>query len=155
MILISHRGNINGPDPFTENLPEQITHALRSGYDVEIDVWHLNHCFYLGHDEPKYSVSEKFLENEKLWCHAKNIEALSVMSNNINIHCFWHQQDDVVLTSNGYIWTYPDIEIFTNKSVAVMPENNNKLDDVKTKEILKDCYAVCTDYPKKLKEMDY
>ena len=39
MILISHRGNINGRQPNLENLPEYIDSALELGYDVEIDIW--------------------------------------------------------------------------------------------------------------------
>ena len=31
--------------------------------------------FFLGHDEPKDKVSEKFLQNKNLWCHAKNLGA--------------------------------------------------------------------------------
>ena len=38
MILISHRGNINGRDEDRENHPEYIQEALDRGYDVEIDL---------------------------------------------------------------------------------------------------------------------
>ena len=41
MILISHRGNITGPNKEMENKPEYIEKTLKMGYDVEIDVW----CF--------------------------------------------------------------------------------------------------------------
>ena len=36
MILISHRGNISGPNPERENHPEYIFEALQAGYDVDI-----------------------------------------------------------------------------------------------------------------------
>ena len=39
MILISHRGNINGKKPNYENKPEYIWEALRKGYHCEVDVW--------------------------------------------------------------------------------------------------------------------
>ena len=39
MILISHRGNINGKKPDLENKPEYIQNAIKLGYNVEIDVW--------------------------------------------------------------------------------------------------------------------
>ena len=71
MILISHRGNINGPRKELENKPQYIENALKLGYDVEIDVWSIDRVFYLGHDKPQYEVSRWFLHNEKLWCHAK------------------------------------------------------------------------------------
>ena len=117
LILISHRGNVDGKTT-NENKPTYIKRALRLGYDVEIDVWFHQHGFYLGHDEPQYRVDESFLENSKLWCHAKNIDALNKMMDNKKIHCFWHQEDDVTLTSKGYLWTYPGKEL-TEKSIAV------------------------------------
>ena len=75
MILISHRGNIDGPNPKMENKPEYVQKALDLGYDVEIDVWLIDGNFFLGHDEPQYKIERSFLQNKKLWCHAKNIEA--------------------------------------------------------------------------------
>jgi hypothetical protein len=133
MILISHRGNLNGKCD-EENHPDHIDMALAQGFDVEIDVWKVLDEYYLGHDEPQYKVSMKFLKNEKLWCHAKNIEALYDM-NKEGVHCFWHQTDDVTLTSKGYLWTYPEKGL-TKNSIAVLP-----------KEIDKNlnCYGVCTD----------
>ena len=38
MRLIAHRGNLNGPNPLTENDPTRITYCIEEGYDVEIDV---------------------------------------------------------------------------------------------------------------------
>ena len=40
MILISHRGNIDGPNPKLENSPEYIQLAMEKGFDVEVDVWY-------------------------------------------------------------------------------------------------------------------
>ena len=129
MILISHRGNINGKNIELENKPTYINLAINQGYDVEIDVWYKN-GFWLGHDEPLYPIGISFLKNKKLWCHAKNIEALYMMQSESNIHYFWHQKDDVTLTSQNYIWAYPGKQPIKN-SIAVMPE------------IYKDNLAVC------------
>ena len=71
MIIISHRGNLFGPDRKNENRPEQIKKALKEKFDVEIDVWLMKKKWFLGHDKPEYRVSKKFLENPRLWCHAK------------------------------------------------------------------------------------
>ena len=38
MILISHRGNINGRSFKDENQPTYIDTAISAGYDVEIDI---------------------------------------------------------------------------------------------------------------------
>ena len=133
MILISHRGNLNGKSD-EENHPNHIDIALRQGFDVEIDVWKVLDEYYLGHDEPQYKVNMKFLKNEKLWCHAKNIEALYDM-NKEGVHCFWHQTDDVTLTSKGYLWTYPNKDL-TQNSIAVLPKAKPKIDVA----------GICSDY---------
>ena len=64
MILISHRGNINGPITEKENSPEYISDAINKGYNVEIDVWYENQVFFLGHDNPLYKIESKYLNNE-------------------------------------------------------------------------------------------
>ena len=135
MILISHRGNLNGKTD-DENKPKYIEEAISQGFDVEVDVWYIDNQFWLGHDKPQYKVSDGFLEHPNLWCHAKNIDALYVMNTNYHIHCFWHQEDDVTLTSMGYLWSFPD-EQLTDKSICVMPKKVDKSID---------CYGVCTDY---------
>ena len=121
LILISHRGNILGRKKQLENNPGYIENTLNLGYDVEIDVWYHQDGFYLGHDEPQYKVDKKFLKKDGLWCHAKNIDALNHMIDDRKIHCFWHQEDDVTLTSRGYLWTYPNKQL-TSNSIAVLPK---------------------------------
>ena len=138
MILISHRGNIDGKNPELENSPDYINKALNAGYNVEIDVWNINGQWFLGHDGPQYKIDKSFLINDKLWCHAKNINALNEMLDS-QIHCFWHQKDDVTLTNRDFMWTYPGQHL-TEKSVCVLPE----LADYK--EIK--CAGVCSDYIK-------
>ena len=61
MILISHRGNMNGIEKTKENTIEQINLALSKGYDVEVDVWYENGSLYLGHDKPEEKVDLEFL----------------------------------------------------------------------------------------------
>ena len=141
-LLISHRGNINKPIPKLENNPEYIQKALDLGYDVEIDVWY-NNGFWLGHDEPQYPIGISFLKNKKFWCHAKNLEALSLMILEPDIHCFWHENDTVTLTSKGYIWAYPGKQPINN-SIAVMPEINN--------DNITQCKGICSDYIEKYKQ---
>ena len=120
MILISHRGNLNGKSD-RENQPEYIKEALDQDFDVEVDVWYIDNKFWLGHDEPRYVVKKDFLKNEHLWCHAKNIQGLYSMLED-SIHCFWHQEDDVTLTSERYLWTYPGKDLTPN-SISVLPDN--------------------------------
>jgi len=141
--IISHRGNINGPVPEKENSPEYILDALKLGYEVEIDVWYFSNTFFLGHDEPDYQIEESFLENERLWCHAKNKEALQRMLLNKKIHCFWHQEDDYAVTSKGFIWAYPG-KPAEGKAICVMPERSPGI-DVDT------FIGVCTDFCERFK----
>ena len=136
MILISHRGNISGPNTEFENHPDYLNKALKMGYNVEMDVWYQKNKWYLGHDEPQYEIDMTFLLNNLFWCHAKNIEAFKKMLLR-GMHCFWHQKDDVALTSRGYIWTYPGKQL-TAKSICVLPE--------KQKIETFNCMGACSDY---------
>ena len=47
MKFISHRGNIDGPNPEWENDPSRIEDVLNKGYDVEIDVWKIGAKLFL------------------------------------------------------------------------------------------------------------
>jgi acid phosphatase class B len=136
MFLISHRGNINGANPIEENSINYILKAINLGFNVEIDVWFIDNSFYLGHDKPQYKIDHDFLTNEKLWCHAKNINALIEMSK-YSIHYFWHDKDEFTLTSKNYIWAYPCKNINKN-TIVVLPEIHN----IDTSG----CKGVCSDY---------
>jgi len=103
---IAHRGNSKGKSSF-ENHPDYLLGASEH-YFVEVDVWFTKGEYSLGHDKPQFKVSPDFLKNEKFFCHAKNIAAFHQMLED-NIHCFWHQEDEVALTSKGYVWKYPEV----------------------------------------------
>jgi len=141
MILISHRGNFYGPEVDRENQPDYIEEALALGFDVEVDVRDINGSYFLGHDKPTYLVKKDFLKRDGLWCHAKNIRGLYSMLED-DIHCFWHQKDDVTLTSDGYMWTYPGKEL-TENSIVVMPE---KYLEKWWRYKFKNCSGICSDY---------
>ena len=118
MKYISHRGNLTGVNSSRENSPDYIKEALDAGFDVEVDVWYVDGKFMLGHDAPTYKTDVEFLLDSRLWCHAKNPEALEKMLG-FGIHCFWHENDERTLTSQGYVWTYPYKEL-VKKSVVVI-----------------------------------
>ena len=136
MIKISHRGNINGRIEEAENRPDYIEDTLRLGYDVEVDVWFLNEKFYLGHDEALYVTDKIFLSNPRLWVHCKNVDAVLELKHS-KVHYFWHENDTIALTSQGFIWAYPGKQPIKN-SIAVMPELHN--DDLSI------CVGICSDY---------
>lgn len=138
MRLISHRGNINGPNSDRENSPDYILEAIFSGYDVEIDVWFDNNAFILGHDSPQYEVSKEFLIQKDLWIHCKNINVLSKLIKYSECNCFFHDSDDVVLTSKNYLWTYPGRQLYDN-SICVLPELSEQCN-------ISNVAGVCSDF---------
>jgi hypothetical protein len=86
-----------------------------------------------------YKVEIKYLQDYRLWCHAKNIEAVIEFQKYPHIHYFWHQEDDICLTSKNYIYAYPGKQPIKN-SIAVLPELYN--DDLSI------CKGICSDYIK-------
>ena len=127
MIYISHRGNIDGPNPSKENRISYIEDALEKKYEVEIDVRGNNGHIFLGHDNYQEEVNFEWLSHYKMWVHVKNHEALEMIIDwnrnifNNRIHFFWHQEDDRTMTSKGMIWTYPG-KYLVSGSIAVLPE---------------------------------
>lgn len=138
MILISHRGNINGRVPDSENNPDYIDAALNLGYDVEVDVWMMGDGLWLGHDSPQYKVEQEWFDQrrDRLWIHCKNITAFEWFNFLWSFNHFWHETDTVTLTSKGFSWAYPGKQPVKG-SIAVMPELND--DDIS------ECYGICSD----------
>jgi hypothetical protein len=145
MILIAHRGNTNGKFESYENEPNYIDKAIREGFDVEVDVWLIDNKLYLGHDKPQYGIDFRWFRDRitKLWIHCKNIDAINYFKDcHYEFNFFWHQEDDIALTSLNHIWAYPGKQPI-KKSIAVMPEINN--------DSIEECLGVCSDYIKKYK----
>ncbi len=137
MRLIAHRGNINGPIPERENQPDYIQEALDAGYDVEADIWYQDGRFYLGHDKPETRVSFLYLSSPRLWFHAKNPEALHIMIQYDDIHCFFIGDEGVTLTSKKIIYGYPTKRL-PPQSVAIMIDSIEGYQD--------DLFGLCSDY---------
>jgi hypothetical protein len=135
--LISHRGNTDGPRS-DENDPRRLAHVLsQTAYDVELDLRMVGDRLFLGHDRPDYAIDADFLSKhkERLWIHAKNLEALNWLLGSEYIY-FWHQEDDYTLTSNGKIWTYPGKRVCENSIIVIANKSNPP----------KNVYGVCSDY---------
>lgn len=144
MFIISHRANLNGPDPSIENKPESIEYAISEGFSVEVDLRLNDGELYFGHDEPQYKTNLQFLDKYKsrLWIHCKDLNALEYCLER-KLHCFWHNKDDYTLTNYRYVWAYPGKEPIGKLTIMVMPEWHWKPEEVITKKP----YGVCTDYP--------
>lgn len=146
MIIISHRGNISGSCPKLENQPSYILNAIKQNYYVEADIWRFNGILYLGHDNNDYRIDSKFLNNNKIIWHCKNIEALQYFyEKKSNLHYFWHKDDSFTFTSKGIVWAYPGYVI--KNCIIVSPELLDR--NVNFKQ----CHGICTDYPIKYKDL--
>ena len=150
MLIISHRGNLQGPSPF-ENQPSQIDICLEAGFDCEIDLRVENDELFLGHDSSQYKIIQDWLfdRKEKLWIHCKNFNAIALMQSlrSYNFNFFWHQSDDYTLTSNNKIWVFPN-QYLPKGSIAVLPET--WITEARYQE-LSGCFAICTDLPENYK----
>ena len=101
--------------------------SIEQGYDVEVDIWFISETFFLGHDETQYGITLEWLleRSENLWVHCKHIDAieefkrLELEQKITKINYFYHQQDDVTITSHGHLWKYPGIPQIKN-CVSVM-----------------------------------
>ena len=145
MIIIAHRGNRFGSNTSLENNPNYIKETIDAGFHVEIDVWYNKQAntVYLGHDDPKYKVSIDFLKHNKMWCHAKNKDALEYMIEN-EVHCFWHESDKYTITSKGYFWCYPNNYIKNGVTVDL----NHSVSSINTDDIMGICTDIADDWKK-------
>jgi hypothetical protein len=156
MILIAHRGNLNGPNPSRENSPSYINEALDKGFYVEIDVWlqydenTKTQRLFLGHDEPQYETALDYIKhNKKIICHAKTVPTFQFLLEN-GLHCFFHDTDPATLTSQNKIWLYPGVAPCP-LGILVMPEwssidyKGEKWLDFVIKSA-QSCHGVCSDY---------
>jgi hypothetical protein len=144
MKLISHRGNIVGPNPTRENTPSYIDTTISAGYEVEVDINYVNGKFYLGHDTPDYEITEKWMvmRKDNIWFHCKNIAAASILGGFADSYKFFcHTSDSFVLTSTNHIWVHDLTMVLGDRCVIPLLSDNdikNYIGDV--------VYAVCTDY---------
>jgi hypothetical protein len=85
MKIIAHRGNLNGPNPNTENHYSYIQTAIDLGFDVEVDVWVLDNKIFFGHDSPQYAIEKASVASIGTygWFHCKNLEALEYFKDNL------------------------------------------------------------------------
>jgi len=176
LVIISHRGNQFGPALFLqdENTWNSIQNAVKFGFHVEIDLWHVHENeikenkenkenkekeFKCGHESHWWSIltfEQIHQYRHQLWIHTKSIPMLSQLiqynqkcigqDKDQQWHYFFHQQDDVTLTSDGWMWTFPRPHLYLDPdhSIAVLPEYHPQtLIKCKQNEVK----GICTDYP--------
>jgi hypothetical protein len=142
VIIISHRGNINGPVPDKENRPSYIDCAIGNGYHVEIDVRSVSGELWLGHDEPQYKIDHNWLNKRRdyLWIHCKNVEAAHECW---AYHSFCHTNDPFTYTTTGKIWLHDLSKTIDSDTIIPLISSEDIL-----KPINGTPFAICTDYPR-------
>jgi hypothetical protein len=149
MILISHRGNINGINVDLENTKEYIDSAIKKGYDVEIDIWYKDFKLYLGHDLPQYDVDINWLleRKNKLWIHTKNFFALKNLLNT-ELKLFFHEKESHSIISNTkLIWSHKLSEADESSIIPLLDLNSIKEYHIKNYKVA----GICSDFIEKIK----
>ena len=68
MRIISHRANIDGPNPSTENSLNSIERAFASGFGIETDIRFSKNCgFYISHNLADFSSATNAKYHTALW----------------------------------------------------------------------------------------
>jgi hypothetical protein len=153
MKIISHRGNLEGPDLKTENTKFQIYKCIDLGFDVEIDIRVIDGRIMLGHDTPceEMELKDLYEISDRLWIHCKNLEALEYFCNK-SFNYFWHETDRYTITSKGIGWVFIGQYPYS-KSVVVLPESISLYTFPHGIEYIKNSYGICTDKPVYYKEV--
>lgn len=161
MLIISHRGNLNGPSEL-ENNPLQIATAQKDFY-VEVDIWQTQDGVFLGHNEPEYNINvlnfkKKYLQSNKIIYHAKN-PAAAVFLEKEQLKWFAHDKDMFAIVNNisrnKVLWGLPnELKGVNNNSlfqkIPVIFGNDFSRYEYELKNNI--WYGVCTDYPLELRK---
>lgn len=151
MILISHRGNITGRIPDSENRPSYIQDTITLGYDVEIDVRMKEEQLYLGHDYAQYRVELEWLleRKDRLWIHTKDFESLDLLIDK-GLRIFYHEQErQTIINNTNLIWSH-DLGSISSKSIIPLLdlESINEYG-----HLAQNVYGVCSDYLHEVKAL--
>lgn len=149
---------LNGSNSFQENEPKHIQEIIsKFALEVEIDLWRVSDKLYLGHDAPTHEITTDFLmKNENsLWVHCKNTEALQYCNSLMYKNYFWHENDTYTLTSDQVIWNhFKNVAPFPKGSVILLFSMEDILDNLCLFENGNPKnYAICTDFPLEFKKM--
>jgi hypothetical protein len=142
---ICHRGNLYGPVKQLENNFGILIQRSIHGYHTEIDVWYHEKNLWLGHDRPEYKITFDWLASDKRrLIHAKDGKTFEYMileagKRAVDLHIFYHTEEDYILTNKGLIICYPGKPLLEG-SVCMMPERANYTEDEKQK-----CFSICSD----------
>lgn len=143
---IAHRGLMDGPNGSIENTVDLLESNSKAGITSECDIWYKDEQFWLGHDTPDHMVSFEWIckMKEFLLIHAKDLTTFHVLKRirdqeGIDLHIFYHTDEDVVVTTHGECIVYPGLQVYDGW-MSMMPERAPLI------KIGGYAAAVCSDY---------
>jgi hypothetical protein len=148
MIYISYQGIYDGTNYECANTPNQIGKAFGYGVSVMTDVWRVDGKLYLGIDQPLTEVTEKYLQGNRWWINARNVDMqnwLTTQPTKLYPNWFYFPSmppPQYVTASNGKLITPGTVPI-NNSSVIFLPEITDKglFSTVKLR-----CFGICSTY---------
>jgi hypothetical protein len=143
MIIYSHRGNLAGKTTH-ENDPVLLEETIAAGFHVEVDLWHVEGKYLLGHDGPEYPIELSRFDRHEVVFHLKNafVPPLECAD------AFAIDNDRYVLTLRRLLWTNYG-QSPTPQSIMCAPDLVGAGRPVEEfiREIRDRAFGVCTDYP--------
>jgi hypothetical protein len=141
-----HRGNLTGPKKEFENNFGILIQRSIQGYSTEVDVWYHEHNLWLGHDKPEYKISMDWLAScKRRLIHAKDGKTFEYLlleagKRAIDLHIFYHTEEDYVLTNKGLVICYPGKPLLEG-SLCMMPERTTY-----SPQELQKSFCICSDF---------
>ena len=136
---------MNGPVKELENNFGVLIQRAIQGHSVEVDVWYHEGHLWLGHDKPDYKITFEWLvSNKRRLIHAKDGKTFEYLlleagKRAIDIHVFYHTEEDYVLTNKGLVICYPGKPLLQG-SLCMMPERAKY-----TSEEMQKPFTICSD----------
>ncbi len=141
MVIIANNGNLKGSTEFTYT-QKQVELALKTGYDVKIDISLQDNGFFSGKDS-EHKIDIDFLREHVngLWIACYNLAALDFFNNDpTDFNCYWFWGGDYMLTSHQHIIALSHVDLPKHYGVSWFPELNPD-------KSIKDAWGIITDFP--------
>ena len=75
MLIISYQGIYDGQNFESANTPDQIAKAFNHGFSVMADVWRFDDKLYIGQENNRVEVTDRYLQGAKFWLNCQNQDA--------------------------------------------------------------------------------
>ncbi|CAB5221562.1 hypothetical protein UFOVP245_188 [uncultured Caudovirales phage] len=143
MIIISHRGLVDGDDPTKENNPTAIAAALGEFFLVYIDLWMVEGKPFLGTDGPVYPMPEDFIHNPDVILCPRDRMAVNFVAIR-DAHFVIPTTGDYTLTSYKWLWAKSSAASIGRDCIIHLPEDYYE----PTQLVDTRFTGVCTKYPR-------